>query len=122
MGTSQVWHAQRDRLGRAQSSLPCWLRAARSAAVLLLGALLLWLGAPRAALADPAQGPGGPILVVTSQTAPYRQYYAEILRNEGLNAFAVQDVAPVRPPGMAGTEGVVMARLGLPGARDSVRA
>ncbi|HSI59540.1 MAG TPA: Ig-like domain-containing protein [Ideonella sp.] len=117
MGKSQVLQAQGDRLCRAQSSLPCWLRAARSAAVLLLGALLLWLGAPRAALADPAQGPGGPILVVTSQTAPYRQYYAEILRNEGLNAFAVQDVAALSPALLAGYDVVVLAKVGLSAAQ-----
>jgi hypothetical protein len=43
--------------------------------------------------ADPNTGPGGPILVVTSSTATFSKYYAEILRTEGLNAFAVADVS-----------------------------
>ncbi|HEU0023994.1 MAG TPA: fibronectin type III domain-containing protein [Thermoleophilaceae bacterium] len=34
-------------------------------------------------------GPGGPILVVASAADPYSRYYAEILRAEGLNEFAV---------------------------------
>ena len=38
-------------------------------------------------------GPGGPILVVSSAANPFSRYYAEILRTEGLNAFAVEDVS-----------------------------
>ncbi|MEI9808727.1 MAG: Ig-like domain-containing protein [Bacteroidota bacterium] len=40
-------------------------------------------------------GPGGPILVVTSSTNPFSRYSAEILRAEGLNEFAVMDVAAI---------------------------
>ncbi|WP_263358453.1 Ig-like domain-containing protein [Acidicapsa ligni] len=43
--------------------------------------------------ASPADGPGGPILLVTSSTNGFSQYYAEILRNEGFNEFAVTDIA-----------------------------
>ena len=53
----------------------------------MLALLCLLVGATwllRAALADPNQGPGGPILVVTSPASTYGKYYAEILRNEGL--------------------------------------
>ena len=46
----------------------------------------------RTALAAPEQGPGGPILVVTSPTSTFGTYYAEILRTEGFNAFAVADI------------------------------
>ena len=42
----------------------------------------------------PTTGPGGPLLVVTSAANPFSVYYAEILRAEGLNAFAVSDIAP----------------------------
>ncbi|WP_187142989.1 Ig-like domain-containing protein [Terriglobus albidus] len=41
---------------------------------------------------SPAQGPGGPILLVTSKTNGFSQYYAEILRNEGLNEFDAEDI------------------------------
>ena len=37
----------------------------------------------------PGQGPGGPILIIAGDTDPFGRYYAEILRTEGFNAFAV---------------------------------
>ena len=43
---------------------------------------------------SPTEGPGGPILVITDPSDEFGTYYAEILRSEGLNAFAVAD-APV---------------------------
>ena len=43
----------------------------------------------------PTQGPGGPVLVVTSAANPFSTYYAEILRGEGLNAFATADLSTV---------------------------
>jgi Bacterial Ig-like domain len=43
--------------------------------------------------AFPRNGPGGPILVVTSALNGFSQYYPEILRAEGLNEFNVLDVA-----------------------------
>ena len=48
------------------------------------------VGAPAASSA--ATGPGGPILLVTSQVNGFSQYYAEVLRNEGFNEFRVIDV------------------------------
>jgi hypothetical protein len=41
------------------------------------------------------RGPGGPILLVTSSANPFTKYYAEILRAEGLNAFAADDISHV---------------------------
>jgi hypothetical protein len=46
-----------------------------------------------APIAFPRNGPGGPILVVTSTQNGFSQYYPEILRAEGLNEFSVLDVA-----------------------------
>jgi hypothetical protein len=43
----------------------------------------------------PTEGPGGPILVVASSSNPFSGYYAEILRNEGFNEFAVLDISNV---------------------------
>lgn len=44
------------------------------------------------------QGPGGPILVVTATDKPFSGYYAEILRAEGLTAFASADVSTLTAP------------------------
>jgi hypothetical protein len=46
----------------------------------------------------PDQGPGGPVLVVTSTAtgaSPFSSYTAEILRAEGLNEFATADLSAV---------------------------
>jgi hypothetical protein len=43
----------------------------------------------------PTEGPGGPILVISSAANPFSRYPVEILRAEGLNEFAAQDIATV---------------------------
>jgi Bacterial Ig-like domain len=43
--------------------------------------------------APPEAGPGGPILLISSQQNGFSQYYAEILRNEGFNEFTVIDLS-----------------------------
>jgi hypothetical protein len=58
---------------------------------------------------DPNQGPGGPILVITSSSTTYGKYYAEILRSEGLNQFAVSDIAPVTATILASYDVVILA-------------
>ena len=40
-------------------------------------------------------GPGGPILVIASAQNPFTRYYSEILLNEGMNEFTVQDISTV---------------------------
>lgn len=69
---------------------------------------------PRASaqLPDPNQGPGGPILVVTS-VSPYGKYYAEILRTEGLNEFAVLDIGAVTPAALTSYDVVILAPAAL---------
>jgi hypothetical protein len=49
-------------------------------------------GVPAAAF-SPTAGPGGPILLITSPTNGFSQYYAEILRNEGFNEFTIADIS-----------------------------
>ena len=62
----------------------------------------LTLPTPAGASTDPTQGPGGPILVVTSASSTFSKYYAEILRTEGLNEFAVADISTVTPAVLSG--------------------
>jgi hypothetical protein len=43
----------------------------------------------------PTEGPGGPILVISTTTNPFSRYAVEILRTEGLNEFAAADISTV---------------------------
>jgi Concanavalin A-like lectin/glucanases superfamily/Bacterial Ig-like domain/Secretion system C-terminal sorting domain len=43
----------------------------------------------------PTEGPGGPILVISTTTNPFSRYAVEILRTEGLNEFAAADISAV---------------------------
>ena len=90
------------------------------AAQAVLALLCMLVGATwllRVALADPNQGPGGPILVVTSPASTFGNYYAEILRNEGLNAFAVADISTVTPATLANHDVVILAKMPLTGGQ-----
>jgi hypothetical protein len=55
-----------------------------------------------------SEGPGGPILVVTDPANRFSEYYAEILRSEGLNAFASAN-GPVTSTMLTGHTTVVLA-------------
>jgi hypothetical protein len=95
-------------------------RAGRAAALWLFATALalLTLSSFRTAhaQANPSQGPGGPVLVVTSTAAPtpnFGTFYAEILRAEGLNAFAVADLGTVSEASLATYDVVILARTPL---------
>jgi hypothetical protein len=77
--------------------------------------LFAWAGAaPRAIaqLPDPHQGPGGPILVITSSST-YGKYYAEILRTEGFNEFAVMDIGAVTDATLIAYDVAILAPASL---------
>jgi hypothetical protein len=85
-------------------------------ATLLWG--LLGLGSPaHAVISDPAQGPGGPILVLTNGNSNFGKYYAEILRAEGMNSFAVADVSTVSAASLAAYDVVLLAKTTLTAAQ-----
>lgn len=71
------------------------------------------LGPAALAAPDPNQGPGGPILVVTSPSSTFGTYYAEILRNEGLNAFSVSDISTVSATTLSAFDAVILAKMPL---------
>jgi hypothetical protein len=56
-----------------------------------------------------AEGPGGPILVVTAPDDPFGDYYAEILRAEGLNEFALSKATALTAETLARHQVVVLA-------------
>jgi hypothetical protein len=61
------------------------------------------------ASASAAEGPGGPILVVTKPDDPFGDYYAEILRAEGLNEFALTNATALTAETLAQHQVVVLA-------------
>src|SRR6185295_13317141 len=65
----------------------------------------------------PTQGPGGPVLVVTRSANPFSTYYAEILRGEGLNAFATADLTTVTAATLAPYDVIVLAEAPLTAAQ-----
>ena len=81
--------------------------------MLLLFAVVTLASWNRAFALAPDQGPGGPILVVTTSTSPIGKYYAEILRTEGFQNFAVADVASVDATTLAPYDVVVLSKMTL---------
>ncbi len=77
--------------------------------------VLDWL-IPSAEAAIPAP-PGGPILVITSNSYSFRDYYAEIMRSEGLNAFDVADISTVSAATLAGYDVAILAPTTLSAAQ-----
>jgi N,N-dimethylformamidase beta subunit-like protein/uncharacterized protein DUF4082/cadherin-like protein/Big-like domain-containing protein/purple acid phosphatase-like protein len=61
----------------------------------------------------PDEGPGGPILVVSTASNPFTRYFAEILRAEGLNEFTVSDISFVTPATLAAHDVVVLGETAL---------
>ena len=59
------------------------------------------------------RAPGGPILVITGSQQPFSRYYSEILRAEGLNEFALEDVADVRPATLAAHDVAIVGDIDL---------
>ena len=59
------------------------------------------------------QGPGGPILVISSSGNPFSRYYAEILRAEGLNSFYVMDISSVNSTVLNSYDVVLLGEMGV---------
>ena len=80
--------------------------------------------APRAGAAraqSPGDGPGGPILVVANDSENrFGRYYAELLRAEGLNEFAVEGVGALNAQTLAGYQVVLLAETTLSAGQASV--
>ena len=61
----------------------------------------------------PDAGPGGPILVIASPSNPFTSYYAEILRNEGFNEFAVRNLGSVDATVLGGYDVAILGQMSL---------
>jgi hypothetical protein len=87
-----------------------WLRLLSLLVVLLPGLS----GLAAAAVPTP---PGGPILVVAAAATRYKDFYPEILRTEGLNAYAVADVSQLSAATLAPYDVVLLAPTTLSAAQ-----
>jgi hypothetical protein len=87
--------------------------AIRSVAVVLLVAAAAILQASPAHAQSPSDGPGGPVLVAVDPGDHFGDYYAEILRSEGLNEFAVADLGSLTAQTLDRYSVVVLAQAGL---------
>jgi putative lipoic acid-binding regulatory protein len=68
-------------------------------------------------LLAPTEGPGGPILVVSTTTNPFSRYAVEILRAEGLNEFAAADISAVTSTTLNSYDVVVMGEMTVTAAQ-----
>jgi hypothetical protein len=67
---------------------------------------------------SPNDGPGGPILVLSSSANPFSRYTVEILRAEGFNEFAAKDISEVtaNPALLDNYDVILLGEFGLSAA------
>src|SRR6185503_14646072 len=70
----------------------------------------------------PNDGPGGPILVISSTGNPFSRYYTEILRNEGLNAFTAVDIFSVDATLLADYDVAILGDVSVSAAQAATLA
>ena len=61
----------------------------------------------------PPSAPGNPILVVTSTSSNFSQYYTQILHAEGLNSFVTGDISTITPQILSNYQVVVLGQMSL---------
>ncbi len=59
------------------------------------------------------EGPGGPILVVSTTTNPFSRYAVEILRAEGLNEFSARDISQINEDTLNRYDVVILGEMTL---------
>ena len=72
---------------------------------------------PLIATSPPANGPGGPILLISSTANPFSRYPVEILRAEGWNAFNALDISAVTTTEINNYDVVVLGDIALTAAQ-----
>jgi hypothetical protein len=68
----------------------------------------------------PNTGPGGPVLIVSSAQNPFTRYLGEILLNEGMNEFTVQDIATVTDSTLSSYDVVILGDMKLTATQASM--
>lgn len=75
-----------------------------------------------AATPPPAVSGSGPVLLITADAIPFTKYYAEILRAEGLNAFATADIGAVTNTLLAAHDVAILGQMPLTQAQADLFA
>ena len=65
-------------------------------------------------------GPGGPILVITSSANPFSRYYGEILSAEGFNEYLLADISTVTSTTLANYDVAILGDMSLTSAQVSM--
>jgi hypothetical protein len=65
----------------------------------------------------PNEGPGGPILVISTASNPFSRYTVEILRAQGLNAFTAMDISLVTNSVLNNYDVVLLGEMSLNSAQ-----
>ncbi len=73
--------------------------------------------APKPTIAIPANGPGGPILLISSGSNAFSRYPVEILRAEGWNAFNALDISAVTTTEINKYDAVIVGDITLTAAQ-----
>jgi WD40 repeat protein len=110
---ASAWRADKPKLEAVESNN------------LALGRVFNWvldwvIPVANAALPDPNQGPGGPILVITSGNSTFGSYYTEILRTEGMNEFSITDISNLNSETLSLYDVVILAQMSLTGTQATM--
>ena len=71
-------------------------------------------------MANPSNGPGGPILLISSTSNPFSRYPVEILRAEGWNAFNALDISAVTTTEINKYDAVILGDIPLTAAQVTI--
>src|SRR3954471_18192404 len=80
---------------------------------LALFSVFIGLAAVPGAIQDPNAAARSPILVITSTANPFTTYYAEILRAEGLNEFALRDISTIDRAALQAADVAILGQMAL---------
>ena len=79
-----------------------------------------FLTAPVSTNTNPLNGPGGPILLISSAANPFSRYPVEILRAEGWNAFNALDISAVTATELNKYDAVILGDIPITAAQSTL--